>query len=90
MIIPYTKDENIFVVTVYRLLVTAEKIKSQANICFKINYKEKTKMPRKGEYVRLQNYEKTINAYSESALVPEDDRKQNRANNELAVDKNND
>ena len=37
---------------------TAELLKSQFNFCFKINDKQRIKMPQKGKYVILKNYER--------------------------------
>ena len=51
--------------------------------CFKINGKQKIKMPEKCEYVRIKNYERKIKspfmiyADFESILVPENNEKQN-------------
>ena len=51
--------------------------------CFKINDKQRIKIPKQGEYVTLKNYERKIksplmiNANFESILVPEDNQKQN-------------
>ena len=51
--------------------------------CFKINDKQRIKIPKQGEYVTLKNYERKIksplmiNPNFESILVPEDNQKQN-------------
>ena len=37
---------------------TAELLKSQFNFCFKINDKQRIRMPQKGKYVILKNYER--------------------------------
>ena len=60
MIIHYIVEEFIFVVTVYKLLARKEILKCHINDCFKINGKQRIKMPRKGEYVRFKNYERKI------------------------------
>ena len=51
--------------------------------CFEINSKQRIKMPKKGEYVRLKSFERKmkfpfmIYADFESILVQKDDGKQN-------------
>ena len=51
--------------------------------CFKTNGKERFKLPKKGEYVRVKNYERKVKSLFmlyvdfESILVPEDNGKQN-------------
>ena len=51
---------------------------SDSEDCFKINGKQRIKMPTKGEYIKLKNCERTIKtpfmiyAIFESTLVPED------------------
>ena len=82
MIIHYTAEKNIFVV-VYRLLSTADILKSHFNDYFKINGKQMIKMPKIGEYVRLKNYKRKIKspfmiyADFESISLPKDSKKQN-------------
>ena len=62
---------------------TAETLKCHIKDCFKINGKQRIKMPKKGEYVRLKNYERKkkppfmIYADFESTLVPEYNGMQN-------------
>ena len=63
---------------------SAEEIsKSQIKDCFKINGKQRIVMSKKGEFVKLKNYERKIKspfiiyADFESILVPEDNGKQN-------------
>ena len=59
-------------------------LKCEIKDCFKINGKERITTPKKGEYVKLKNYERKIKspfivyADFESILVPEDNEKQNR------------
>ena len=53
MIIHYIVEEKFFVVIVYKCLV-------QKKYCFKIDYKQRIKMPRKGECIKFNNYEKKI------------------------------
>ena len=61
----------------------AEELKNNVNDCFNINGKQRIKMPKEGEYIRLKNYENKIKspfmiyAGFESILVPEDNEKQN-------------
>ena len=60
-----------------------EKLKCYIKDCFKINVKQTFKMPKKGEYIKLKNFERKIKspfviyADFESILVPEDNGKQN-------------
>ena len=66
MIIHYTVEENIFTVVAYKLKVmkctesTEEILKCHIKDCFKINGKQRIKMPKKGEYVKLKNFERRI------------------------------
>ena len=66
--------ENIFIVNVCKLLV-----QKYENTMLKIAFKQRIKMPKKGEYVRFKNYESKIMIYVdfESILVPEANGKQN-------------
>ena len=60
--------------------ITEEILKRLIEDCFKINGKQKIKMPNKGEYVKFKNFERKINSPSmiyESIPVPEDNGKQN-------------
>ena len=60
-----------------------EILKCHVKDCFKINGKERIRMPKKGEYLTFKNNERKIKspfmiyADFESILVPEDNRKQN-------------
>ena len=61
--------------------ITGEILKRHIKDCFKINGKQKVKMPKKGEYVIFKNFERKIkssfliSADLESILVPEDNVK---------------
>ena len=63
--------------------ITEEILKSQIKDCFKINSKQIIIMPKIGEFVEFQNYERKIKplciiyADFESILVPENNGKQN-------------
>ena len=82
IIILYTVKKNFFVVIVYKLLVREEILKHHIKDCFKINAKQKIKIPKKGEYIKFKNYEKNMNspflihADFESILQPEDNQRQ--------------
>ena len=54
MIVHYIVEENIFVVS------TEEILKRHIKDCFKINDKQRIIRPKKGEYVKLKNYERKI------------------------------
>ena len=56
----YIVEENNFVVIVYTLLVRQKYYKSNVNGCFKINRKQMVKIPKQGENVRYENYERKI------------------------------
>ena len=62
---------------------TEEVLKCRVKDCFKINGKQKFKMPKKGEYVRFKNYERKIKLPSMNytdfgiILVLEDNGNQN-------------
>ena len=60
---------------------TNEILKLYIRDCFKINGKQRKKMPKKAEYVKPKNYEKKspfmIYADFESILVPENNGKRN-------------
>ena len=62
---------------------TEEILKCHVKDLFKINGKQRIKIPKKGEYVRFKNYEREIEppfmtyGDSEGILVPEDNGKQN-------------
>ena len=62
---------------------TEETSKHHIKDSFKINGKQKILVPKKGEYIKLKNYERkikspfTIYADFESNLMPEDNGKQN-------------
>ena len=59
---------------------TEEISKAHIKDCFKINVKQKVIMPKKGEHVKLKNYERkrfTFYVHFESILLPEDYGKQN-------------
>ena len=62
---------------------TEKLLKYHIKHCFKINGKQKIKMPKKGEYVKFKNYKRkikspfTICADLESILVSQDDGKKN-------------
>ena len=64
--------------------ITEEILKRHIKGCFKINRKEKSKMPKKGEYVQFKNCERKIKSTFttyvnfENILVPEDNAKQNQ------------
>ena len=65
-------------------LSTEEILKQHFKDCFKINGKQRIIMPKKGEYVKLKNYERIIKSLFmkihedfERILVSEDNRKQN-------------
>ena len=62
---------------------TEEILKCCIKGCFRINGKQKIKVPKKGEFVKIKKYERKIRllckiyADFESILVPEDNGKQN-------------
>ena len=62
---------------------TEEILKNHIKDCFKINAKQRTIMPRKGEFVNFKNNERIIKspliiyADFESILMPENNAKQN-------------
>ena len=56
----YIVEENNFVVIVYTLLVRQKYYKSNVNDCFKINRQQMVKIPKQGENVRYENYERKI------------------------------
>ena len=59
---------------------TEEILKRHIKDCFEINGKQRIIMPKKGEYVKFRNYEKSsfmIYADFESLSVPENNKKQN-------------
>ena len=56
----YIVEENNFVVIVYTLLVRQKYYKSNVNDSFKINRKQMVKIPKQGENVRYENYERKI------------------------------
>ena len=64
-------------------LVQNKILKRHIKDCFKINGKQRIIMPKKGEYVKFNNYERKIrspfivDADFGSILVPEDNAKQN-------------
>ena len=66
-----------------RAFSTQEILKSHIKDCFKINDKQKIAMLKKGEFVKLKNYERKIEsqfiiyAVFESILVPRNNRKLN-------------
>ena len=47
-----------FYFIVYGAFRTVEKLKCQIKDCFKVNCKQRIKMPKNGEYVRFKNYER--------------------------------
>ena len=63
--------------------ITEEILQCHIKDCFKINGKQTIKMPKKGEYVKFNNFERKIKSPSviyldfESILAPEDNGKQN-------------
>ena len=63
--------------------ITEEILKRHIKDCFKINGKQTIKMPVKGEYVKLKNFERKIKspfltyADFESILMPKDNGKEN-------------
>ena len=63
---------------------TADALKTHIKNCFKINGKQRSKMPKKKEYAEFKNYERKIKspyiiyADFEGILVSEDNGKQNR------------
>ena len=79
----YMVQENIFVVIVYSVLEQQKQLTCHIKGCFKTNGKERVKLPKKGEYVRVKNYERKVKSLFmlyvdfESILVPEDNGKQN-------------
>ena len=83
MIIHYVTEENIFVLIVYMLSLQKKCLKRHIKNCFKINGKKTIKIPKKGESVKLKNFERKIKspfiiyADFQSILVPEHNRKQN-------------
>ena len=82
MTILYTVEENIFAISVYKLLVQ-KKYSNVIRDYFKINGKQRIIMRQKGEYVKFKNYERKIKSpfiiYTDftSILVTKDDGKQN-------------
>ena len=79
----YIVQENIFVVIVCSVLEQQKHLTCHIKGCFKTNGKERVKLSKKGEYIRLKNYERKIKSLFmfyvdfESILVPEDNGKQN-------------
>ena len=51
-------QEKIFVVIVYSAL--EQQLTCHIKSCFRTNGKERVKLPKKGEYIRLKNYERKI------------------------------
>ena len=74
-------EGNIFGVIVCKLLVQKKYLKSDIKDWFKINDKQISIMPKKGEFVKFKNYESKIKspfiiyADFESILVPENNGK---------------
>ena len=66
-----------------QVLRAAEKLKRHVKDCFKINGKQTIKMPKKGEYVKFENFGRKIEspfmiyADFENILVPDDNGNQN-------------
>ena len=64
------------------VFITEETLKRHIKVCFKVNGKQTTKMPKKGEYGKFKNSERkmksifTIYVDFESILVSEDNVKQ--------------
>ena len=79
----YIVQENIFVIIVQSVLEQQKQLACHIKGCFKTNGKERVKLPKKGEYVRVKNYERKVKSLFmlyvdfESILVPEDNGKQN-------------
>ena len=82
MTIHYIMEENIFVIIVYKF-ISEEIFKCHIKDCFKIIGKQRIRMPKKSEYVKLKTFERKIKspfmiyADFESILGPEDNGKQN-------------
>ena len=56
LIIHYTMEQNkTFLLLCLQAFSTAEILKSHVNGYFKINGKQRIKMPKKGKYVKLKN-----------------------------------
>ena len=76
----YIIQENIIV---YSVLEKQKQLACHIKGCFKTNGKERVKLPKKGKYIRLKNYERKVKSLFmlyvdfESILVPEDNGKQN-------------
>ena len=82
MIIHYiVKKKNHLSRYCLQAFTTTEKLKCYMKDCFKINRKQNIKMPKKGDYIKFENFGRKrkspimIYADFESILVPEDDRK---------------
>ena len=60
MIIHYIFEENIFCCFYLQAFSTEEILKHHIKDCFKINGKQRIMMPKKGEYVKFENYERKI------------------------------
>ena len=83
MIILYIVEENIFVVTIYKLLVQKKYGKVILKTVLKLMSNKEIIMPKKGEYVKFKNYKRKIKspfiiyADYESILIPKNNGKQN-------------
>ena len=53
-------EENIFFLLLLASFRTTDVLKYNIDDCFKINGKQKIRMPMKGEYVKFKNYERKI------------------------------
>ena len=54
------RERKVFWHCCLQAISTEETLKSHIKDCFKINSKQRIKMPKKGEYVRCKNYERKI------------------------------
>ena len=67
----------------FHAFIIEEILKRHIKDCFNINGKQTIKMDKKGEYIKIKNFERKIKppfmiyADVESILVPENDGKQN-------------
>ena len=103
MITHYIVEKKLFCCYCFQAFRAAEALKCHMKNSFKINGKQRIKMPTKGEHFRFKNYERKIKppfviyADFESILVPGDNEKQNpnesneskyyNNSNKLVVDK---
>ena len=82
MIIHYIFEEKLFCCFYLQAFSTEEILKHHIKDCFKISGKQRIMMPKKGEYVKFENYERKIKspfiiyAGFEIIWVPEDNGQQ--------------